>query len=172
MAAIAEEAGVNVDTLYATVGTKPKLFGLLLETALSGVDVAVPVEQREYVKRIRAEPDARRKLAHYAAAVAGFQQLLAPLRKVAMSAAAVDAELVGQWRAMLARRAANMHLLIDDLATTGRLRRSLGPKEAADTVTALASPEVYASLVELSDWKASRYEAWLAETLARLLLDD
>lgn len=91
---------------------------------------------------------------------------------MALSAAAVDAELVGQWREMLARRAANMHLLIDDLATTGRLRRGLDRAEAADTVTALASPEVCASLVELSHRTPSRYEAWLAETLARLLPAD
>lgn len=71
--AIAEEARVNVDTVYATVGTKPKLSGLPIETALSGVDVAVPAHQREYLQRIRAEPDARAKLAHCAAAVAGFR---------------------------------------------------------------------------------------------------
>lgn len=171
MSAIAERAGVNVDTLYATVGTKPQLFELLLETALSGVDVAVPVEQRDYVRRIRAEPDARGKLAEYASAVAGFQRQLAPLHQVARSAAAVDGELVRQWDAMLRRRASNIHLLIDDLATTGRLRHGLARKQAADTVTAVASPEVYVTLTDLCGWDTACYETWLADTLTRLLLD-
>jgi AcrR family transcriptional regulator len=38
MTAIAEEAGVALDTVYELVGRKPDLFRLLIETAISGGD--------------------------------------------------------------------------------------------------------------------------------------
>ena len=44
MPAIAQAAGVALDTVYAAVGKKPALFRLLVETAISGKDGAVPAE--------------------------------------------------------------------------------------------------------------------------------
>ena len=66
MPAIAQAAGIALDTVYAAVGKKPTLFRLLVETAISGRDLAVPAEQRDYVRAIRAEPDAAKKLQIYA----------------------------------------------------------------------------------------------------------
>src|SRR5260370_42143735 len=54
VAQIAAAAGVAVDTVYAAGGTKPVVFRLLLETAISGADEARPAEARGYRKRIRA----------------------------------------------------------------------------------------------------------------------
>src|SRR5450432_2463834 len=56
MPAIAEAAGVALDTVYAVVGKKPALFRLLVETAISGQDETIPAERRDYVRAIRAEP--------------------------------------------------------------------------------------------------------------------
>ena len=47
MTAIADQAGVALDTVYAAVGRKPELARLLVETAISGTDQAVPAEQRD-----------------------------------------------------------------------------------------------------------------------------
>jgi len=63
MAAIADRAGVALDTVYASVGRKPELARLLIETAISGTDEAVPAEQRDYVQAIQAAPDAGAKIA-------------------------------------------------------------------------------------------------------------
>src|SRR6516162_5692004 len=70
MTAIAERAGVALDTVYASAGRKPDLARLLIETAISGTDQAIPAEQRDYVKAVRAAADADTKIAIYAAAVA------------------------------------------------------------------------------------------------------
>src|SRR5690349_19961688 len=61
MPAIAQAAGIALDTVYATVGKKPSLFRLLVETAISGSDRPVPPEERDYVQSIKAEPDAAKK---------------------------------------------------------------------------------------------------------------
>src|SRR5262245_56531859 len=74
---IAEAAGIAVETVYAAVGKKPSLFQLLVEAAISGSDRAVPAEECDYVRAIRKEVDAARKLQLYAAALRRIQPRLA-----------------------------------------------------------------------------------------------
>src|SRR5688572_22066894 len=62
MADIAAEAGVNVDTLYTSLGTKAELFALLLETAFAGTAEAIPIERRNYIAAIQVEPDPHRQV--------------------------------------------------------------------------------------------------------------
>ena len=79
MPAIAKQAGIALDTVYAAVGKKPTLFRLLVEGAISGVDQPVAAEQRDYVRAIRAEPGAAGKLRIYAKALCGIHPRLAPM---------------------------------------------------------------------------------------------
>ncbi len=123
MPAIAQSAGIALDTVYASVGKKPELFALLVETAISGTDVAIPAEERDYVRAIRAEPAPERKLAIYAAALRRIQERLAPLFRVLQEAAPLDPALGEMWNGIAERRARNMKLLAQELAATGQLRR-------------------------------------------------
>jgi AcrR family transcriptional regulator len=94
MPSIAQAAGIALDTVYAAVGRKPALFALLVETAISGTDVAVAAEERDYV---RAEPDPARKLDIYAAALRRIQERMAPLFRVLQEAAPLDPALGEMW---------------------------------------------------------------------------
>lgn len=170
MAAIAAEAGVAVDTIYATIGTKPQLFRLLVESAISGVDEAVPALQRDYVTAMREEPDAARKLAIYAGAVRHINARLAPLFGVLQGAAAADDELAALWREISERRARNMRLLAADLVGTDKVRPDLSLDDVADIVWTMNSPEFYILLVQERGWDGARFEAFLADTWRRLLL--
>ena len=73
MAAIAEDAGVAVDTVSRL--RRPETAGVpaTLESALSGTDEEVPGPGRDYVKQIEATSDAVVKLAVYAEAVTSIQ---------------------------------------------------------------------------------------------------
>lgn len=168
MPAIAERAGVALDTVYASVGRKPSLFRELLETAISGQDEEVPAEQREYVRVLRAEPKAERKLEIYAAAVTAVQIRLAPLVALVRDAAAADEQLARLWNEIADRRAVNMRLLAAELAGTGRL--DVGIEEAADVIWATNSPEFFLLMVRDRGWEAERFQAWLAATWKKLLL--
>lgn len=170
MPAIAEAAGTALDTVYATVGKKPALFRLLIETAISGGDIAIPAEEREYVRAIRAETDAARKLQLYASALARIQPRLAPLIRVLQSAASLDSELEALWQTIAQRRADNMKLLAKDLAATGRLRSELTEAKAADIIWSMNSPEFYLLLVEQRHWPVEEYERWLGYAWIQLLL--
>lgn len=170
MTAVAEAAGVALDTVYAAVGAKPVLFRLLVETAISGTEAPVPDLERDYVRAIRAEPDPARKLTIYAQAVVRIQQRLAPLVQVLQQAAAGDAELDALWQQIAGRRAANMRLLAAELAATGALRPGLLVEEAADVLWSMNSPEFYLLLVGQRGWDPDRYQQWLADAWQRLLL--
>lgn len=171
MPAVAQAAGVALDTVYATVGRKPALFRLLIETAISGTDRAVPAEEREYVRAIREEEDATRKLRIYAAALRTIQERLAPLFRVLQGAAPLDSELAALWRSISERRAKNMRLFAADLAATGRLRTCLSAAKAADIIWSMNSPEFYLLLVEQRGWTPQEFERWLADAWIRLLLE-
>lgn len=170
MAAIAEEAGVALDTVYAAVGPKPLLFRLLIERAISGEDEPVLVEERDYVQAMRAEPDAGRKLAIYAAALRRIHGRLAPLFRVLQVAASADGELAALWMAIGERRARNMRLLAGDLIATGKVRAEVSLDEMADVIWATNGTEFYLLLVEARGWEPERYERWLADAWKRLLL--
>jgi AcrR family transcriptional regulator len=170
MPAIADAAGVALDTVYATVGKKPALFRLLIEMAISGSDRAVPAEERDYVEAIRQEKDAAKKLQIYAAALRSIQQRLAPLFLVLQGAVPLDSELAALWDSVAQRRVKNMRLFAADLAATGRLRRDLSVAKAADIIWSMNSPEFYLLLVQQRGWSLKEFEDYLADSWIRLLL--
>jgi AcrR family transcriptional regulator len=172
MAQIAAEAGVVADTVYAAIGPKPVLFRLLIERAISGEDGAVTPLERDYVRAMRAEPDAREKLAIYARAVRRIQTRLAPLFLALQAAASSEPELAQLWREISERRAANMRLLATDLAATGSLRVDISVEQAADIIWSMNAAEYYDLLVQQRGWSPERFEAWLIDAWQRLLLSD
>ena len=67
MAAVAGAAGVSVETVYKSFGTKAALAKKVWDVTLVGDDQPVPLARRPEFTAITAEPDPRRKLAAYAA---------------------------------------------------------------------------------------------------------
>lgn len=76
------------------------------------------------------------------------------------------------WQQLLDRRARNMPLVIEHLESAGVLRSGLTHREAADTVWAINSTEVYQLMTESRGWKAAHCQQWLADTVIMLLLPD
>jgi AcrR family transcriptional regulator len=172
VAAVAARAGVAVDTVYAAVGRKPVLLRELVETAISGTDRAVPAQERDYVRRLRAAPTAREKLAVYAAAVAVIQERLAPIFRALRTAAVSEPDCAALWTEIGERRAANMRRLAADLRATGELRADLDDAEVADVIWSMNAAEYWALLVVERGWSPQRFATWLADAWIRLLLAD
>ena len=170
IAQVAAKAGVAVDTVYAAVGPKPALMRLLLETAISGSDQAVPAEQRAYVQQVRAAPTAREKIRIYASAVVEVNTRMAPLDLVLRDAAGQVPELAQIRDEIVTRRARNMRLFAQDLADTGDLRPGLDVDEVADVVWSMNSAEYYSLLVRDRGWPPERFAEWLANAWIRLFL--
>lgn len=168
MAAVADRAGVAVDTVYELVGRKPDLFRLLIETAISGQEDAVPADDRAYVRQIKAEPTAAGKLSVYAAALPELHARLAPLVSVLQAAASAEPALADLWHEIAERRATNMRRLAAELDATGDL--AVPVDQAADIIWATNSPELYLLLVGQRGWSAEAYRRFLTDTWQRMLL--
>jgi AcrR family transcriptional regulator len=171
MQEVADRAGVALDTVYEVVGRKPLLARLLVETAISNADEAVPAEQRDYVRRIRAAPSARAKLTIYAAAVVDIHGRLAPLVQALRVASSRHPDLATMWREISDRRARNMRLLAAEVIASGEARRGLDLDRIADVLWALADPELYLLLIDQRGWSPEAVESWLADAWIRTLLE-
>lgn len=167
---IAAGADVHVDTVYRLVGRKAVVLRELIEQAISGTDRAVPAEERDYVVALKAEADPGRKIAIYASAMSRIQPRMAPLLAALDDASRTEAEAAEVWQSVADRRAANMRRFVEELRQAGGLRPGLTVAEAADTVWATNSPELYLMLVRHRGWTPEQYEAWLADLWAAYLL--
>jgi AcrR family transcriptional regulator len=171
IAAIAADAGVNTDTVYELVGRKPTVLRELIEQAVSGTDHAVVAEEREQIKAMLAEPDPEIKFALYAKTIRETHARLAPLFLALRDASSTEPEAKAVWQEISDRRAANMRKFVAEIRKSGWLRAGLSTNDAADTIWATNSPELYVLLTGDRGWSPARYERWLADTWVRLLLD-
>jgi len=169
--AVADRAGVAIDTVYATVGRKPQLLLAVHDVALAEGPAPVPAGERDYVRAVRDATSAEAKIRTYAAALARILPRTIPVMRALREAGATEPECAAQYDAISERRAANMRLLVADLRSTGELRPELSDDDAADLVWSLNSPEWF-GLVTGRGRTPEHYAALLADVLLRTLLAD
>jgi AcrR family transcriptional regulator len=170
---IAEAANVSVETIYKRFGSKAGMLKAAREAAAA--DAPEPAEFFEFPaasieKALRAESDPRLQLRALAQFSARRLERLAPYHRMLRSAGTGDPELHELIAADHAARRDRQRDNIQTIAAGGRLR--MRPNAAADTYSALASPDVYLLLTDSLGWTASRYRRWLEDTTARLLIAD
>ena len=171
LTAVAEAAGVAVDTVYAAYGSKAGLLRALVTTALRGAEDGVPLRQSSAIGAIRAEPDARRKLTLYGELLAEVNPRLAPLARVLREAASTEPEIAQMWADLQDDRLDGMREFAAHLKNAGALRAGVSQAQARDVLWALASPELHDLLVRARGWSAKRYGAWVAEQMMAALVD-
>lgn len=174
LAAIAQAAGVVVETIYRAYGSKAELFKAVIRAAVAGgsARAEVPVEQRPAIQAVIAETDPHRQLQLYAATQPGIHARAGPLLRVLVGAAAADPELAQVWTQLEDERLAGMGRFAKLLADRGVLRPGLSVQEARDLLWTLNALAVYDLLVVQRGWSPERYRDWLAATLAQALLPD
>ena len=167
--AIAAQAQVSPETVYAHFGNKRALLGELVRRAVRG-DETVPVPEQKGPRALAAATDQHEQLRIFAADIVPRLERAAPLVAVVAGASRSDPELAQLLTTLHTHRLQNLHTLTRALAANGPLR--LSEEEAAETVWALTSPELHQLLVRLRGWSKRRYRDWLAASLAELLLSD
>ena len=172
MAAVARDAGVVVETVYRSFGSKVALFGAVVEAALAGgVERAeVPVEERPAIAAIIAETDPVRQVALYAATQPGIHRRAGPLLRAVHDAAALDPEVARVWKELEGQRYAGQARMAGLLASRGELREGLSVETATDLIWTLTSLAVHDLFVVERRWTSEQYEAWLTDALTRDLL--
>ncbi|HEY3508015.1 MULTISPECIES: TetR/AcrR family transcriptional regulator [Kribbella] len=170
MQAIADEAGMAVQTLYFTFKTKRALLGELLDVAVAGDDEPVPSLERPQVRAALDNPDPVAQLHEQARLAREVYERVAPVLQVIAHAATADPEIHELWVANNAQRAVVMERMAAALAAKTSLRDGLDTTMATDITLALLSPELYHLLTARRGWSADRWERWTADALVTQLL--
>jgi AcrR family transcriptional regulator len=168
IAAIAAEAGVAPETVYAGFRNKRTLLGELVRSAVRGGD-GPPVPQQAGPRAIHAVTDQREQLRLFAADISRRLERVGPLVEVLSTASRTDPELAELLAKLHGERLENLRIFVGALAANGPLR--VEPEAALDAVWALASPDLHRLLTATRGWTRERYCDWLAESLAVLLLE-
>jgi AcrR family transcriptional regulator len=160
--AIADEAGVAVQTVYAVFGSKA---GILRE--LRTAVVHQPAAEAMYEAALRA-PREEEALALFASSIRARWEAGADVVRISQDAAATDPSTRDEVELILHRRRRGIAGLVETLA--GPLRRDLDPRRAWAVADALTLPELYLELTGPCGWSPEQYEAWLIGALDRELL--
>ncbi len=168
--AIAEAADVSSETIYSRFGNKRSLLSALVDVSIAGDIEATPILERDWVQQMKDEPDARRRLRVLARNGRSILERRAQVDEVVRSAAAADPEIAALRDLGRDQRFAGQRELLRIVVGATGLRDGLDMETAADILYAIGSPETYRLLAIDRGWSPSRFEAWYAETLERLLL--
>lgn len=164
MEAIASEAGVAVQTVYAAFGSKPGILLALLERLETDAD------PERLARGLRTALTPRDQVR----AIAGYHRRLfergADVIAASVGSVATDPDIAAHVRTGHDRRRASLAAVIDGWRRDGRLRAGVGPGEATDITWALTSPELYLLHVRGSGWSPARYQRWLEAALAAYVL--
>ena len=163
---IAARAGVSVQTLYATYGSKRGIARALVDL--------IPEEAGVYelVEEMARSEDPTHQLALLARVRRRIRERCSALVEIMRAAAHVEPEVATLWSEGLRQRAAGARRAIVRLDERGALRAGLDVERAAAIVAALCCDEVFDALVLQHGWSADAYEQWLASALAEQLLQE
>jgi AcrR family transcriptional regulator len=168
--AIAKEAGVAVDTVYAAFSSKRGVLKTLLDVRVGGDDAPIDLLDRPGPQAVRREPNQRRQIAAFAEDIGAIIERARPVDDIIRGAAAVDADIAAFRTKAQEHRFGNMRQLVSWLAANGSLRSGLTQEEAAGIVWTMTSPEVHRLLRVNRGWTPERYSTWLRDSLTRILL--
>ena len=179
VSAIAERAGVSLQTLYSAWGSKRLLLRAYMEYALSGSPTALT--EQSWVGQVRDQvaghlagtTDPRAQLRVAARVFRNVAERAAIGWKLYRDAAAADADIAADQAEISGGRRHTMAALLTAAhLDTASLRPGLTFQNALDTVMALLSPESYDVLVRQLAYTLDEYEEWMANTLIAALLPD
>lgn len=169
--AIAAEAGVSAQTIYAIFKNKKKmLISLMNVSPATGVEDHTPMLERANVQAISEEHDRRHQLEMFAQVVANNLDQVADVSEIMADAAKTEPDFARILQKLNKQRLEHMIVAVQQFAVNGPFRENMEEQEARDTVWTLTSPEVFLLLTRERAWSKEKYAQWLADTLARTLL--
>jgi AcrR family transcriptional regulator len=168
--AISGAADVPVATVYRLFGSKRGILQAVLDVAFVGDDEPLALHDRPTARGAAAEPDPRRMLAGYAKVAREVLERSGPLQQVLRSAAEVDPDAAALLAQVNEQRLAGQARVARGLVERSALAAGLTEAAATDTIYALMSPELHQVLTVERAWSQDRYERWLADALAALLV--
>lgn len=166
---IAAEAGVAMQTIYNSIGSKRDVLSRVLDIAAAGERSPVPVPQfmREQAER---ESDPHRIIEQLVEFWQGALPRTAPIFRVIREAAAIDPEVAALDRDRAAQRLHNYATAAQLLEQRGALCDGLTIDQAAAVLFSIGHPDVYRTLVLDGDWDDHHWTTWARAALTAALI--
>ena len=169
--AIAAQAGVAPETIYAIFRNKGKILASLVNfLSASRAEERVPLLERIGPQAVSQERDQRRQLQLFAQVVANNLEGNASISEIILVAAKTDQDIEKIMQQFIKQRRQHMAVAVQQIAANGPFRDNMDEEYATDTVWTLASPEVFLLLTRDLGWPKDKYARWLTETLISVLL--
>lgn len=166
IAQIAGGAGLAVQTFYAVYGSKRAVLTALVDQMEEAAELELLLGE------LAANPDPHRQLGLIVDFTVRLFDRGADVVETLRSAAPAEPDLAAVAREGDARRRRDQGSLLRAWGAQGALRSGLSQREAADTLWAMTSPEMYRLFVEENGWTKRRFAEWLRRLLAELLFGD
>lgn len=165
--AIAAEADVAVQTVYAVFGSKGAMLIALLDELAMEADLL-----RLQKGLLAATGNPRRQLRESIAFTGRFYAAGSDLIDLARTVSGVEPDLAKMWHAGEQRRYEANSRLVAEWARAGALRPGLSARAATDLLWAFSGPDAFRLLVKERGWsKRSRVER-LSQMLERMLFQE
>jgi AcrR family transcriptional regulator len=169
IAQIAAAAGVAVQTIYNSIGSKKDLLSRVLDYAAAGdrAPVPVPTFMREQAE---SESEPGQIIVQLVKFWQGALRRTAPIFRVIREAAALDPDAAALEHDRAAQRLRNYQTAARLLKQRGALREDLTLVQAAAVIFAIGHPETYRTLVLEGSWTERQWAEWAQIALETSLL--
>jgi AcrR family transcriptional regulator len=168
VSAIAEAAGVSVETVYKAFGGKAGVVRAIWAKSLEGGG-QVPAEQRSDEMQA-AERDPRQVIRNWGRLIVEVAPLVAPILLLTRSAAGSDPQMAKLLADADEQRLSRMERNARTLHERGNLRPDMTLDEARDILWIYSSPELFELLVIRKGWSVERFASFAADQLIAALL--
>jgi AcrR family transcriptional regulator len=168
--AIARQAGVAQETIFAAFVNKRNLLSALVDVAVGGDELPVALLERPGPRKVLRQRDPIQQLQMFARDIAEILERVAPLFEVLRMAAKTEVDIAELLQNLLAERMHNMEVFVGQLAAHSPLRQGLDATQAAEILWGITSPEIYNLFTVDRGWPKEKYVDWLGDALVQLLL--
>lgn len=167
---IAQRASVAVETVYASFGNKRAILSKLIDVSLVGDDLPIPLLGRQGPQAVQHETDQHRQIELFVNDIYEIMSRMSPIFDIMRVASKTEPDISEMLQNMLNARVQGMMTFVRALMKNSPLQGGLTPEEAAETVWALTSSELYALFITNRGWSEKQYKQWMINTLEKLLL--
>src|SRR5438132_7408384 len=162
LADVGQSAGVSVETIYASIGTKAELLHRAWDITVGGDDRDIVFHERSEVLAIRNEPDLTRRLMLHAAFSTHTAQRIGPFQLMVQSAAGADPTAAAMLDEMGRQRLAGIGVMAAEAAKTGQL--AVPEEECRDVIWSMTDGMLWHRLVNERGWTNERFADWLGHS--------
>lgn len=162
---VADAAGVSVETIYKSFGSKVELLRHWIEGLTAGPE-PVPVIDQPWVAEMRSAADPRARLEIAVRSTAEIFERTATAMIVLAAAAHADEHAAELWAEMQRQRRSDVRSLVSMvLGGDGSGDHGEPDDDLVDAVYALTEPHLHHVLVGQRRWSRDRYATWITDVL-------